>query len=488
MQIQPISLRAGPCPVSFIGCGDISGVNFSNDSRGIHRGDIFVAVRGSQVDGHAFLDRAAAAGASAVVVEEPVVHLSIPQCVVRNTRQTWAWIGMQRLGNPAAHLRVSGVTGTNGKTTVTWLLRSILRQAGLQTGMIGTIEYSDGLQTHPAGMTTPDPFDIAALFRQMVALKTTDCVMEISSHALDQRRCSALQLSAAALTNITQDHFDYHGDFEQYLRSKVRMAELLASGVPLLVGIDDAGVRSALVHLQHVPLRTFGLSADSDLRIQQLQPDETGQRLEVSVEGRSLELRTCLIGRHNALNVLAAAGMAHYLGIPPDVIQRGLEGLEHVPGRMEHIHGSQSFRVVIDYAHTPDGLQHAIETLRVLTSGRVIVVFGAGGDRDRNKRPLMAKAAQSADVAIVTSDNPRSESPREILTEICGGFQAAFDYRQIVDREQAIRAALSSAEPGDCVLIAGRGHESLQVIGTRQISFDDRRVTRRLLRELGYSA
>jgi UDP-N-acetylmuramoyl-L-alanyl-D-glutamate--2,6-diaminopimelate ligase len=227
MDLQSISLRDSPCPVSFIGCGDIRGTHFSNDSRSIRRGEIFVAVRGTTVDGHDFLNEVVASGAAAVIVERPFPNLNLAQCVVRDTRRVWAWIAMRRLGNPAERLSISGVTGTNGKTTVTWMLRAILRQAGFRTGLVGTIEYSDGQHTHPSGMTTPDAVELAMLFRQMVSVKASHCVMEISSHALDQQRCSDLQLAAGALTNITQDHFDYHGGFDSYLNCSPLMSRCL---------------------------------------------------------------------------------------------------------------------------------------------------------------------------------------------------------------------------------------------------------------------
>lgn len=487
MDFHSISLRDSPCPVSFISCGDIRGTHFTNNSRSVRRGDIFVALRGNSVDGHDYLSDVVAAGAVAVIVERPFPWLNVPQCVVHDTRRVWAWIAMRRFGNPAAHLQISGVTGTNGKTTVSWMVRSILRQAGLRTGLIGTIEYSDSQHTHPPGMTTPDAVDLAALFRQMVSMKASHCVMEISSHALDQQRCSAFQLASAALTNITQDHFDYHGSFDAYLQCKVRIAQLLASKVPLLVGIDDLGARRALTFLKDVPTRTFGMSAESDLKVTIAHADAAGQTLEMSLGETAISVRSRMFGRHNALNLLTAAGMAQQLGVDAETIRLGLESLERVPGRMEKIDEGQPFLVVIDYAHTSDGLTHAIATARAISMGSILLVFGAGGDRDRRKRPLMAQAAESADIVIVTSDNPRSEAPQAIIADICSGFSATADVHQITDREKAIRMAFSMAKSGDVVLIAGRGHETRQTIGTRQISFDDRKVARRLLRESGLS-
>jgi UDP-N-acetylmuramoyl-L-alanyl-D-glutamate--2,6-diaminopimelate ligase len=484
MPLPVISLRSIPGTIAFMGCGDLSADRFCADSRLLQRGDVFVAVRGTAHDGHAFAAAAVKAGARAMITERPLADVCLPQCIVRDTRRTLAWLAMAQQGYPADNLTLTGITGTNGKTTTAWLLRSILRAAQLRTGLIGTIEYSDGRHSEAAGLTTPSPEDLAVLLRRMAVCGSTHCVMEVSSHALHQQRCSALRLAAAAITNITHDHLDYHGTWDGYLRSKLLIAELLQPGVPLLLGVDDPGCRAAAGLLSGVPIRRFGFAEGCEDRVLILESSAAGQSLRMLFETETLEVRTPLVGAHNTLNLLAAAALARQLQVPSPAIVSGLQQVTGVPGRMEAVDVGQAFSVFVDFAHTPDGLRQAVETLRPITPGRVIVVFGAGGDRDRDKRPLMAQAVEAADSVIVTSDNPRSEPPRQIIEEICGGFQSNGHVQRCVDREAAIRTALLSARSGDAVLIAGRGHETIQQIQDRQIYFDDRKVTARILKEL----
>jgi UDP-N-acetylmuramoyl-L-alanyl-D-glutamate--2,6-diaminopimelate ligase len=318
----------------------------------------------------------------------------------------------------------------------------------------------------------------------MTVCGSTHCVMEISSHALHQQRCSALLLSAAAITNITRDHLDYHSSWDDYLRSKLLIAELIQPGVPLLLGSDDPGCRKAAELLHGLPIRSFGFSDECQDRVVILESSAAGQSLLLLLDQDALEVHIPLVGAHNALNALTAAALARQLRVPNDAIVGGLQQLSGVPGRMESIKAGQPFNVFVDFAHTPDGLQQAMATLRPVTHGRIIVVFGAGGDRDREKRPLMAQAVETADLILVTSDNPRSESPLQIIEDICSGFQTTAHVQRSTDRETAIRAAIHSARPGDSVLIAGRGHETLQQVHDRQIHFDDRRVVARILKEL----
>jgi UDP-N-acetylmuramoyl-L-alanyl-D-glutamate--2,6-diaminopimelate ligase len=479
----PVSIRDCPCPVGFLDCGDIEGRQFVCDSRLIRRGDVFVALRGHRTDGHQWASAAVESGAAALVVEQILPQVRVPQAIVRSTRQVWSWLAMAQEGFPERDLRCCGLTGTNGKSTTAWLLRGILRAAGVRTGLIGTLEYHDGQQTRPAGLTTPDAPMLAQLLRQMRQVGTADCVMEISSHALEQQRCSALRLAAAAITNVTHDHLDYHGTFENYLRAKLQIADLLQPGAVLLAGFDEPRLRTA-VQQCGVPVLGFGFDPQWPLSVRIESAGLEGQQLRLRLQGSELSVWTTLPGRHNALNVLAAAGLAELLGFSVAQIRQGLEQGVAVPGRFERIVGAAGYTVFVDYAHTPDGIERAIETARVAGRGRVLVVFGAGGDRDRDKRPLMGAAAAGADEVFVTSDNPRSESPAAIIEAICAGFPAGLAVQRIVDRESAIRAALKSAVAGDVVLILGRGHEQTQWIGERQIAFDDRRVTARLLREL----
>ena len=485
MEVRAISLRASLGALSFVGTGDIVASQFCCDSRRVQPGDVFVALRGSRIDGHRHLEAAIASGAVSVIVERPFSQISVPQCIVADTRAAFAGICLARLGSPQRSINVTGVTGTNGKTTTTWLLRSILETAGRTAGLLGTLEYFDGCSAEQATLTTPDSEQLAKYMGQMARNRVTDCVMEISSHALHQQRCAGIRLNAAAITNITQDHFDYHGDAEKYRAAKLRIVSLLASDKPILLGIDDAGcqaVRKQLTADRNVI--TFGFSSDANMRVETLSRSQTGQSLRLSLDTAVIEVRTAIVGHHNALNLLAAAALAEQAGVAPCDIRDGLERVLHVPGRMECINVGQPFSVFVDYAHTPDGIVQCVATARRLTSGKVILAFGAGGDRDRQKRPLMAQAARGADAIVVTSDNPRSESPDQIIADILDGFDVNDRVQSFVDRQQGIQQALRMAQPGDVVIIAGRGHEKIQSIRDRRISFDDRRVTRRLLVEL----
>ena len=485
MEVRSISLRASLGAVSFVGTGDIVASRFCSDSRQVQPGDIFVALRGSKIDGHQHIESAIAHGAAGVIVERPCSRIGVPQCIVADTRTAYARICMECFGSPQQALNIIGVTGTNGKTTTTWLLRSILETAGRSTGMLGTLEHFDGRTSEAATLTTPNCEQLARYMARMHRNQVTDCVMEISSHALHQHRCAGIRLNAAAITNISQDHFDYHGNAENYRAAKLRIASLIEDGKPVLLGIDDAGCQAILKQLPDSrKTLTFGVDPSADLRMESLHISNSGQMLRLQLQHASIEIETTLHGQHNALNLLTAAALAEQLGVAPNHICEGLERVTHVPGRMERIDAGQAFSVFIDYAHTPDGIGKCVATARSLTAGRVILAFGAGGDRDRSKRPLMAVAARHADFVVVTSDNPRSESPKQIIDDIVIGFDGPHQFVTCIDRQQGIREAIKMAQPGDVVVIAGRGHEKDQQIGNRSISFDDRRVTRRLLIEL----
>ncbi len=484
MDGDSISLRDCPGVISFINSGDLAGLRFVNDSREAGRGDVFVAIRGRTTDGHDWARLAVENGCTGVVAERPLAGLSCPVCVVSDSRLAWAWLKLAQYGNPHRSLRISGVTGTNGKTTVTWILRSILQAAGIQTGLSGTIEYSDGRQNHSSDLTTPDAGELARLLREMRNARSADCILEISSHALDQKRCIGFRLATAALTSISQDHLDYHESLERYRDCKLKIAELLEPGRPLFVNLDDPGCREALSRLSAVPVITYGEAEDADLRISARTITSDGQRFCLELDFGPLEIRTPLFGAHNAGNLAAAVGMARQLGVEPEHITRGLNSMRPIPGRMQRLDGPQPFQVFVDFAHTPDALAGLLQTCRQLTAGRLLLVFGAGGDRDRSKRPGLALAARGADEIFVTSDNPRSEPPLQIIDEICRGFGKEDPFHRIVDRREAIAAALAAAQPDDIVLIAGRGHETTQYIGTREIAFSDQRVTQRLLKDL----
>ncbi|MCH2209936.1 MAG: UDP-N-acetylmuramoyl-L-alanyl-D-glutamate--2,6-diaminopimelate ligase [Fuerstiella sp.] len=457
----------------------------SCDSRQVPPGCAFVAIPGTRSDGHQFIGDAIAAGATAVVVEHPQADLAVPQIVVESTRRAWNQLCMAVHGNPHRHLSIAGITGTNGKTTSAWLLRNILTAAGHSAGMIGTVEYNDGRQRLPACLTTPDAEIQAPLMASMLTHGLRHCVMEVSSHAIQQDRCSAVQLAAAAITNITDDHMDYHRTPAAYRAAKARIAGLLHCDAPLLVNGDDMNSRKMLDDTHFTcPVIIFGRQAPSELRYTVLTRTHRSQRLHLELAQGDVTVRVRMIGDHNAANCMVAAGLAEQMGISLPAIASGLEATQEVPGRLERIDEGQPFQVFVDYAHTPDALRNCLTTVREFTHGNLICVFGAGGDRDQVKRPAMAKAAAAADHVFLTSDNPRHESPARIISDILKGFSTRRHVEVETDRKEAIRRALYIAQPGDAVVLTGKGHEKSQVIGARSVDFDDCQVAGRILREL----
>jgi UDP-N-acetylmuramoyl-L-alanyl-D-glutamate--2,6-diaminopimelate ligase len=399
-------------------------------------------------------------------------------------RCAYAELSAALASHPSRHLALAGVTGTNGKTTTTWLIRALLRAAGHQAGLLGTIEYHDGVNSLPARLTTPDPATLNEWLNAMVEQRTTCAALEVSSHALDQRRLAGTLLDTAVLTNITHDHLDYHGSFEAYRAAKQKIFTLLKPDGWALVNLDDEGSRSCLPAAPRQSL-TYSLHQPADLRGQLLDITPAGTRFRVVASGWTREFRTTLVGQHNISNCLAAIAVAHSLDLDLDAVQRGLVHFRGVPGRCERIDAGQPFPVYVDYAHTPDGLHKCLAALRPLARERLICVFGAGGDRDPAKRPLMGRTvAEVADLPVITSDNPRSEDPDEIIGQIAAGMTGSLRRPFLEpDRRQAIRWALQHAGPNDLVLIAGKGHETEQIIGTQRLHFDDREVALECLRE-----
>jgi UDP-N-acetylmuramoyl-L-alanyl-D-glutamate--2,6-diaminopimelate ligase len=483
-----VNLRRLFPQASFVGCGDIHCSEVTDRSTACRPHSLFAVIRGTGADGHEYIRDALDRGATALLVERPQADVAVPQCVVADVRRAYAELCSALMGHPARHLGLAGVTGTNGKTTTTWLIRSILQAAGRQTGLLGTIEYSDGIAREPSNLTTPDSASLARRLAAMVSLKTTHAAMELSSHALDQRRTAGTLLDAAVITNITQDHFDYHQNFAAYRRSKLRIFDYLKPAGLAVVNLDDAGSRSCL---EDAPKRvtTYALNEPADVSAEIVAASLSGSKFRLTIGTLSLLVETPLVGRHNVSNCLAAAAVATHFGIGLNEIVRGIEALRAVPGRLEHIDGGQPFPVLVDYAHTEDALRNCLASLRPLTAGRIICVFGAGGDRDRTKRPRLGRAAAEADLAVVTSDNPRSEAPAAIIGDILAGFTGT-KRRPCVeaDRERAIRWAIQHAGPADTVLIAGKGHETEQIIGDQRLHFDDREVARECLAALFPSA
>jgi UDP-N-acetylmuramoyl-L-alanyl-D-glutamate--2,6-diaminopimelate ligase len=480
----PVNLRRLLPQASFVGCGDLR-VTFATDKSGECRpNSLFAVIRGTRASGFDHLREAIGRGASSILVDQPLADVSVPQCVIPDVRKAYAELWNALMAHPSRNLGLTGVTGTNGKTTTTWLIRSILQAAGFATGLLGTIEYHDGDVCQRSTLTTPDSATLARWLAAMVSRHTTHAAIELSSHALDQRRAAGTLLDVAVIGNITQDHFDYHQSFAAYRQSKLRILDSLKPAGLAVINVDDAGSRSCL---EEAPKRvlTCGLDHPADVSAEILETTLCGTRFRLSLGAQSVTVQTRLIGRHNVSNCLAAAAAAAHFGVTPEQIALGIESLAAVPGRMEPIDCGQPFNVFVDYAHTEDALRHAIRALKPLTAGRVICVFGAGGDRDKSKRPLLGQAALEADLPVVTSDNPRSEDPQAIIADILAGCAGQRRQPHVeVDRQCAIRWALQHASSGDAVLIAGKGHETEQITGATRQHFDDGEVARECLAAL----
>ncbi|MCA9053884.1 MAG: UDP-N-acetylmuramoyl-L-alanyl-D-glutamate--2,6-diaminopimelate ligase [Planctomycetaceae bacterium] len=477
----PVSLRRQFPDASFVGCAEIVVSTATDRSGDCTPGCLFAALPGTNVHGCAFVAEAVERGAAAILTETPLPDVRACQCIVPDARAAYSELCHALAAWPSRRLGVVGVTGTNGKTSVAWLVRSLLSHAGHPTGLAGTVEYSDRETSVPASLTTPDP---RTLVRWMASSYRNDCThfaLEVSSHALDQRRITGLQLDAAIVTNITHDHLDYHGDYDCYRAAKRRIARHLKRGGRLILNLDDPGSASLLGDTPTNALcLTFAIDAEADVRAQAIECTPGGTRFTLTAGIEEVTVETPLIGRHNVSNCLAAASAGLHFGLSLTEIAQGIAALAEVPGRMQRVDCGQSFRVLVDYAHTPDALCRAIQAVRETTSGRVICLFGAGGDRDRRKRPEMGRAGAQADLVVVTSDNPRSEDPQTIIYDILTGCVAAKVHVD-PDRERAIAWALREARAGDTVLVAGKGHEKEQVIGRDRIPFDDVAMCRKYL-------
>jgi UDP-N-acetylmuramoyl-L-alanyl-D-glutamate--2,6-diaminopimelate ligase len=464
----------------------IAGV--ADDSRRVGPGDLFCAWTGTDTDGHSFVDAAARAGAAAVLVERPVPGVAIPQVVVRHGRSAAAHAAALVYGDPAQELKLIGVTGTNGKTTTVWLLRHLLAQrfTPASIGTLGIVLEDGSPLPGSESLTTPGPVDLARAFRLLRDRGVTAVAMEVSSHALDQGRVAAARYDVGVFTNLTRDHLDYHGTLEAYREAKLKLLDLLRVDGAAVVNADDA----AWADLAGRAPRLLAFStegADAQVRARDVLFDALGAHflLETPDGSRSIDLP--LLGSYNVQNALAAAAACYALGFDLEQVAAGLEALPQVPGRLERI-SERPCPVLRDYAHTPDALARALAALRPLVRGRLIVVFGAGGDRDRGKRPLMgAVAVEGADVVIVTSDNPRTEQPEAIIDEIVAGMKGERHVR-ISDRREAIRYALEVAGADDVILLAGKGHETYQILGQEKVSFDEREIVREQLALLNGSA
>jgi UDP-N-acetylmuramoyl-L-alanyl-D-glutamate--2,6-diaminopimelate ligase len=460
----------------------VTGLAF--DNRAVEPGAVFFCVPGFTRDGHEFAPDAVARGAGALVVTHPL-GLGVPEVVVDDVRAAMARAAARFFGDPTAELAVCGVTGTNGKTTTAFLVHDLLEAAGRSCGLLGTVKSVVGGVERPVVRTTPEAIDLQRTFREMLDAGDVACAMEISSHALELRRADGIHVAVAIFTNLTQDHLDFHPTMEDYFLAKRR---LFASALTetRVANVDDAYGRRLAEEFRDAV--TFAIDADADLRAVDIESGFAGSRFTALTPDGAWRTSIALPGRFNVLNALGAWAAARALGVPAEEIAAALPKAGRVPGRFEPVDEGQPFAVLVDYSHTPDSLDNALRAARDLAENRVIVVFGAGGDRDRGKRPLMGRAAaELADVALVTSDNPRSEPPEAIIAEILAGIGpgAAAQVEHDADRRASIRRAVAMAEPGDVVVIAGKGHEQGQEhAGGRKEPFDDVAVAREALRSV----
>ncbi len=444
-------------------------------------GALFVAIRGTTRDGHALVDDAIARGAVAVVVERAVtVPKNIPCIEVADTRIALGQLAATFFEQPTEKMCVIGVTGTNGKTTLTYLLESIWKAANRVPGVMGTINYRFGNRVVPSTTTTPDAVTVQRICRAMCDAGVTDLVMEVSSHGLVQHRVDACQFDGAIFTNLTQDHLDYHTDMHDYLQAKRRLfSELLmasAKSTFAAVNAEDAASSALIAEYSGRVLR-YGFASHCEVYPLQWHSDVSGITMQVRTPAGDIAIRSSLMGRFNVLNILAAIAAGCGMHLPLTQIARGVADVVRVPGRLERVPDTENITVVVDYAHTPDALENVLATMREIATARLITVFGCGGDRDAGKRVLMGRvAAAASDLVIVTSDNPRTEDPAAIVAQIARGVSADVAHEIVVDRRDAILRALTSAAPGDVVVIAGKGHEDYQIIGTEKFHFDDREI------------
>ncbi len=466
----------------------------TDDSRAVAAGSLFVAVKGERVDGHEFVGQAVQAGAAAVVAQGAVETGSLPLVRVADSRKALGLLGSRFYGDPSAQLAMIGVTGTNGKTTTTYLCKALLEGIGRRVGLIGTVAYQIGSETIPASHTTPGALELQGLLARMIQSGMNSVVMEVSSHALAMDRTAGCEYDAAVFTNLTQDHLDYHGTMEEYFQAKSRLFTGLGGGKKTgqraIVNMDDprgAEIRAAC----RVPVWGYAVTSKADLKAEQVRLSMNGTTFAAATPAGTFTVESRLVGEHNVYNLLGAIGVALHAGATCDQVREAVSRVSNVPGRFERVSAGQDFTVVVDYAHTEDALVRLLAAAQALKTDRIITVFGCGGDRDRGKRPKMGRAAvEHSDIVVLTSDNPRTEDPMAILREVEVGVRDALqgrshvEYHLVPDRREAIGTAVRLARTGDIVLIAGKGHEDYQIIGTKKFHFDDREVAREAIQQL----
>lgn len=476
------------------GALDRTVTSVTDDSRAVASGSLFVAVKGERVDGHRFVAQAVQAGAAAIVAQESVEAGSLPFVKVADSRKALGFIGSRFYGDPSARLSTIGVTGTNGKTTTTYLCKALLEGIGRHVGLIGTVAYQIGAETIPASHTTPGALELQGLLMKMTQAGLNSVVMEVSSHALAMDRTAGCEYDAAVFTNLTQDHLDYHRTMEEYFQAKLRLFTGLGKGKKTgqraIINMDDprgAEIRAAC----RVPVWGYALKSQADLKAERVHLSMNGSAFSAATPAGTFAVESRLVGEHNVYNLLGAIGVALHAGATCDQVREAVAKVINVPGRFERVSAGQDFTVVVDYAHTEDALVRLLTAAQALKSHRIITLFGCGGDRDRGKRPKMGRAAvEYSDVVVLTSDNPRTEDPMAILREVEVGVREALqsrshvEYHLVPDRREAIGMAVRLARTGDIVLIAGKGHEDYQIVGTKKVYFDDREAAREAIQQL----
>jgi len=479
--------------------GDVSKefTGVSVDSRKVKKGDLFIALQGFQVDGHSYIKQAIENGAIGVVVEKDVdVAINVTKLKVKSTRYALAVIADLFYNRPSHKLKVIGVTGTNAKTTTTYLIENILKEAGHKTGLIGTIRVKIGDEEFPTTNTTPDIIELQRYFSLMREKNIDYCIMEVSSHALSLGRVNGINYHSAIFTNLTQDHLDYHLTMENYRSAKTLLFSQLGNSYELeptenkyaIINIDDPNA-DYFINSTAKQVITYGFSEKADLQAKNMVVTANGTTFDCVGWNFSDTIKLKMIGKFSVYNSLAAMAAMLAEGIEYQIIKNSLEKVTGVEGRFQRINEGEDFTVIVDYAHTPDGLENVLSTIKQFVKGRIITVFGAGGDRDKTKRPIMGKTVvKYSDFVIVTSDNPRTEDPLAIINDILSGiYETDFNEKNLitlVDRKEAINFAIKNAKKGDVILIAGKGHETYQIIGKEVKHFDDREVAREALRRL----
>ena len=446
----------------------------------VKRGDLYIALPGARFDGHDYIDRAIANGAAAVLLQEPERrNPGIVTLQVRDTRLALSELAAAWYGYPTREITMTGVTGTNGKTTVCYLLRAML-QAGYRTGLLGTIEYKAGEELLGSGLTTPAPLDLHRLLRQMRDRQVEQCVMEVTSHALVQHRVAGIDFKYAVFTNLTSEHLDYHGTMDQYLAAKLRLFHGLNDNATAIINLDDKYAHAVMEAAKSAMVLTYGINSPrASIAAESLVANKRGTSMDVNTPIGRFPLQSGLHGRHNASNILAAVAYGVATGMSLDAIAERIASFRAVPGRFEPVECGQPFPVIVDFCHTPDALTNTLYTIQDVYEKSLITVFGCGGDRDQEKRPQMGRIASThSKRVIITNDNPRTEDPKQIIGQIERGLTSGCKVHIIPDRREAIRTALSLAGPGDAVLIAGKGHETWQEINGVRYPFDDRQVVR----------